>query len=108
MAKPTIVNEKSFDKVIVESTLPVLVDFWASWCLPCKAITPILEDLAEEYSSKINFIKLDVDEAPLIAPRYGIYSIPTILILKEGKPVDQVIGLKSKDELKQFLEKAIH
>ena len=107
MAKPTVVDEKSFDKVVEESKLPVLVDFWAPWCPPCKAIAPIVEELAEEYSGRLNFAKLNVDEAPLIAPRYGIHSVPTLLIFKEGKPAEQVVGLKSKKELKQVLEKAL-
>lgn len=107
MAKPMIVDEKSFDKVVGESKLPVLVDFWAPWCPPCKAIAPIVEELAEEYSGKLNFAKLNVDEAPLIAPRYGIHSIPTLLIIKDGQPAEQVVGLKTKEELKQVLEKAL-
>lgn len=107
MAKPMVVDEKTFDKVIEASDLSVLVDFWAPWCPPCKAIAPIVEELAEEYDGKLNFAKLNVDEAPLIAPRYGIHSIPTLLILKEGKPAEQIVGLKSKEELKQVLDKVI-
>ena len=107
MSKPTVVDEKSFDKVVEESRLPVLVDFWAPWCPPCKAIAPILEELAEEYSDKLNFAKINVDEAPLVAPRDGLHSVPTLLILKGGEPVDQIVGLKTKEELKQFLDKII-
>lgn len=107
MSKPTVVDEKNFDKVVEESKLPVLIDFWAPWCPPCKAITPIVEELAEEYVGKINFAKLNVDEAPLIAPRYGLHSVPTLLILKGGEPVEQIVGLKTKEELKQFLDKAL-
>lgn len=107
MSKPMVVDEKSFDKVVEESNLPVLVDFWAPWCPPCKAIAPIVEELAEEYSGKLSFAKLNVDEAPLIAPRYGLHSVPTLLILKRGKPIDQIVGLKTKEELKQFLDKVL-
>lgn len=107
MAKPVVVDEESFDKVVVESKIPVLVDFWAPWCGPCKAIAPIVEELAEEYSGKVNFAKLNVDEAPLIPPRYGIHSIPTLLLFKDGKPMQQTVGLKPKEELKQVLEQAL-
>jgi thioredoxin len=107
VSKPMVVDEKSFDKAVVKSKLPVLVDFWAPWCSPCQAIAPIIEELAEEYSGKINFAKLNVDEAPLIPSRYGIHSIPTLLLLKDGKPIQQVVGLKPKKELKQVLEQAL-
>jgi thioredoxin len=107
MSKPVVVDEKSFDKIVVKSKLPVLVDFWAPWCSPCQAIAPIVEELAEEYSGKINFAKLNVDESPLIPSRYGIHSIPTLLLLKDGKPIQQVVGLKPKKELKQVLEQAL-
>ena len=107
MSKPLVVDEQSFDKVVVESKLPVLVDFWAPWCSPCLAIAPIVEELAEEYNGKINFAKLNVDEAPLIPSRYGIHSIPTLLIFKEGKPIQQVVGLKPKKDLKGLLEQAL-
>lgn len=107
MSKPVVVDEKSFDKVVMESTLPVLVDFWASWCSPCQAIAPIVEELAEEYKGKLNFAKLNVDEAPSIPSRYGIHSIPTLLLFKDGKPMQQVVGFKPKKELKQVLEQAL-
>lgn len=107
MAKPMVVDEKNFNTVVEASNLPVLVDFWAPWCPPCKAIAPIIEELAEDYSGRLTFAKLNVDEAPLIAPRYGLHSVPTLLILKEGKPVDQIVGLKTKEELKGFLDKVL-
>ena len=107
MTKPMVVDEKSFDKIVLKSKLPVLVDFWAPWCPPCSAIAPIVEELAEEYSGRLSFSKLNVDEAPSIPARYGIHSIPTLIIFKDGKPQQQVIGLKPKKELKQLLEEAL-
>ena len=107
MAKPIAVDENNFDKIVGESKIPVLVDFWASWCPPCQVIGPILEELATEYSGKLNFAKLNVDKVPMIPPRYGIHSIPTLLIFKGGKPLKQIVGLKNKAELKRFIETAL-
>jgi len=107
MSNLQIVDEKSFDNVVVESKLPVLVDFWAPWCSPCQAIAPILDELVDEYKGKLNFAKLNVDEAPGIPQRYGIHSIPTLLIFKEGKPMKQVVGMKPKKELKEVIEQVL-
>lgn len=107
MAKPLVVNGESFDKVVLESKIPVMVDFWAPWCAPCKAITPIVEELADEYNGRVNFAKLNVDDAPLIPPRYGIHSIPTLMLFKDGKPMEQTVGLKPKEELKKVIEQAL-
>jgi thioredoxin 1 len=101
------VDEKNFDQVVVESKLPVLVDFWAPWCSPCQAIAPIVAELAEEYKDKVNFAKLNVDEAPGIPQRYGIHSIPTLIVFNDGKPMHQVVGMKPKKELKEVLEQAL-
>ncbi len=107
MAKPLEVKESDFDQIVLESKQPVLVDFWAPWCSPCLAIAPILDELAKEYEDKITIARLNVDGAARIATRYGIHSIPTLLIFKDGKPVQQSVGLKSKKELKQMVEAAL-
>lgn len=102
-----IVGEENFQKIVFESELPVLVDFWAKWCGPCQAIAPILEELASEYAGKLNFAKVDVDENSSLAARYGIAAIPTMLIFKGGQPVTQVTGYKSKKELKKILDSTL-
>jgi len=107
MSKLQAVDETNFDKVVVESKLPVLVDFWAPWCGPCQSIAPIVDELSNEYDGKVNFAKLNVDEASSIPPRYGIHSIPTLIIFKDGKPIQQVVGLKPKKELKELLDQAL-
>lgn len=100
----SIVGEDNFQKAVVQSKLPTLVDFWANWCAPCLAAAPILEELAKEYAGKINFAKVNVDGNSSLAAKYGIAAIPTMLIFKDGQPVQQIIGLKSKKELKKILD----
>lgn len=101
------VDQNSFQKNILESTKPVLVDFWAPWCGPCRAVAPIVEELAKEYSGKVGFAKINVDEAPLLASQYGVMSIPTIMVFKGGKPAEQIIGYKPKNELRKMLDAAL-
>lgn len=107
MAKPVEVTEKTFDDLVLKASMPVLVDFWAPWCAPCRKVAPIVEELAEEYDTQVAFTKLNTDESPAIAARYGIFSIPTLLIFKNGQPVGQVIGFRPKNDLKKRLEEAI-
>ena len=90
-------NDSNFDDEVVKSDLPVLVDFWAEWCGPCKMIAPSVEKISEEYSDKLKVGKLDVDSNPNISSTFGIRSIPTLLIFKNGSPVDQIVGAVSKD-----------
>ncbi len=101
------VDQDSFQKTVLESQKPVLVDFWAPWCGPCRAVAPIVEELAKEYSGKAGFAKVNVDDSPFVASSYGIMSIPTIMIFKNGKPAEQVIGYKPKDELKKLLDNTL-
>ena len=90
-------NDSNFDSEVVKSDKPVLVDFWAEWCGPCKMIAPSVEKISEEYSDKIKVGKLDVDSNPNISSTFGIRSIPTLLIFKNGAPVDQIVGAVSKE-----------
>ena len=107
MAHPIDVTDGTFEEEVVKSEVPVLVDFWADWCAPCKMIAPIVEDLAGEYDGKVKFAKLDVDANPQAATTYGVRGIPTLLIFKGGSPVDQVVGAVPKAVLKSRLEDAI-
>jgi thioredoxin 1 len=100
----TNVDHDSFQKAVLDSQKPVLVDFWAPWCGPCRAVAPVIEELTKDYNGKIGFAKLNVDEAPFVASKYGVMSIPTIILFKGGKPVKQVIGYKPKDQLKKLLD----
>ncbi len=97
-------SDATFKKEVLESELPVMVDFWATWCGPCKMIAPHVEELTREYSGKMKIGKLDVDNNPKSASNYGIMSIPTLMFFKGGKVMDQVSGALSKSALKQKIE----
>jgi thioredoxin 1 len=107
MAAPNILTltDSNFKELVVESTVPVLVDFWAEWCGPCKMLGPILEELANEYDGRVKVGKLNIDEFPSIANDFGIRAIPTMLIFKGGQVSEQVVGLRSKRDLKANLDK---
>ena len=107
MAHLIAVTDETFESEVVQAATPVLVDFWADWCAPCKIIAPIVEDLAEEYDGKVKFAKIDVDTNPKVATSYSIRSIPTLLIFSDGKPVGQIVGAVPKAVLKSRLEEAI-
>ena len=92
-------NEKNFEVEVMQSPIPVLVDFWAEWCGPCKMISPIVDELAKELSGKLKVTKVNVDEAQELAVKYGIMSIPTLLIFKKGKVINQIVGAMSKEQL---------
>lgn len=97
-------SEATFDKQINDTEKPVLVDFWAEWCRPCKAIAPILEEVAQEYGDKVIFAKVNIEENPSIAPKFNIRGIPTLLIFKHGKVVATQVGESSKAQLKSFID----
>lgn len=100
----TQVNDASFDAVVLQSQLPVLVDFWAPWCGPCRAIGPIIEELAAEYEGKLLVAKLNVDESPAMPSKYGIRAIPTLILFKNGEIVEQVTGAVSKANIVTMIE----
>ena len=100
-------TDSNFKKEVLEAKLPVVVDFWAVWCAPCKMITPVVEELAKEYSGKVKIGKLDVDSNPQSASAYGIMSIPSLIFFKNGKVMDQVTGALNRASLKQKIEENI-
>ena len=107
MSEPIPVNDANFDQTVLQADVPVLVDFWATWCAPCRMVAPVIDGLATEYEGKVNFAKLDVDQNPKTASKYSVMSIPTLIIFKKGEPVSHVVGFRPKAELKQSLDAAL-
>ena len=100
------VNDKNFSQEVLSSDLPVLVDFWATWCGPCRSIGPIVEELAKEYTGRVKVTKLNVDENPATPSQYGVRGIPTLILFKGGKIFDQIVGAVPKARLVAMIEKA--
>ena len=107
MAKITEVGDGNFEAEVIRSELPVLIDFWAPWCGPCKSIAPIVEELAGEYEGRLKVAKLNVDDNPASASRFGVRGIPNLLILKGGTVKDQIVGAVPKARLVNAIEKAL-
>jgi len=104
MAKPVQVTDQTFDETVINAEQLVLVDFWAEWCTPCKMIAPVLEELATELDGQLVIGKLDVDENPDTSAAYGVLSIPTLLLFKDGEPVDRIVGAQPKAQLLKRLQ----
>ncbi len=107
MGNAVEISDGTFEAEVLKSDIPVMVDFWAPWCGPCKMVAPILEEIAGEYEGKLKITKMDVDQNPEIARQYKIMSIPSLLIFKEGKLVDQVIGALPKAQLVDHVSKVL-
>ncbi|MBX7096895.1 MAG: thioredoxin [Myxococcaceae bacterium] len=108
MGKDTVtVSASQFKAEVLDSSTPVLVDFWATWCAPCRAIAPAVDELATQYKGKVKVAKVDVDEAQEVAQQFGIRSIPTLLVFKGGKVVEQIVGAVPKSKLEAALQKVI-
>ena len=101
------VTDQNFQDQVLKSTKPVLVDFWAPWCGPCRMVSPVVEELAEEYKDKISVAKLNVDENPQVSGQYGVMSIPTLMVFKNGEPVKSTIGAQPKEALKHMVDEAL-
>jgi thioredoxin 1 len=102
-----VLTDTSFDQEVLQSGVPVLVDFWAEWCGPCKMLGPVLEELAGEYTGRVKVGKLNIDEHQKVASDYGIRAIPTLLLFKNGEVAEQIVGLRSKRDLKASLDKVL-
>lgn len=101
------VTDKDFDSVVLQSSIPVLVDFWAPWCGPCRAMTPVIEELSTEYKGKAAIVKMDVDVNPSTPGKYGIRAVPTLILFKNGTVVDQITGVRTKENLKELIDKVL-
>jgi len=101
----SVLTQENFANEVLQSSTPVLVDFWAEWCGPCKAIAPVLEELADEYEGRVKIGKVNIDEQQGLAAEYGILAIPTLLLFDKGQVADQIVGLRSKRDLKASFDR---
>ncbi len=107
MAKPQEITDTEFEQEVLKADLPVVVDFWAEWCGPCKVVAPVLEEQADEYDGKIKFVKVDTEENFETPSSYGVLSLPTLLVFKEGQQIERITGARHKVDLKRSLDKAL-
>ena len=106
-AKPLDVGDQQFNEEVLNAGGPVLVDFWAPWCGACRMVEPVLEEIAGDYEGRVKVVKVNVDENADIASRYGIMSIPTMMLFKNGEPVETIVGFRNKEELSSILEQSL-
>ncbi|MCC6501897.1 MAG: thioredoxin [Deltaproteobacteria bacterium] len=99
------VTDSTFESLVLNSEMPALVDFWASWCAPCRAIAPIVDEMAQEYAGKLRVVKVNVDDNPATPGKFGVRGIPTLILFKGGKVVDQLVGAVPKTQIKELIEK---
>lgn len=107
LSRPVIVTDATFEREVLKSPLPTLVDCWAPWCGPCKAIGPIIDSLAAQYRAKVKIAKLNLDENPMTGSRYSISSVPTLMLVKNGQIVDKIIGALPKDQMERAIERIL-
>ncbi|MCX7820626.1 MAG: thioredoxin [Brevinematales bacterium] len=107
MSNLVSLKHADFDKEVVNSSMPVLLDFWAEWCPPCRMIAPLLEQLSDEYKDKVKIMKVNVDEEPELATQFGITNIPTLLFFKAGNPYEKIVGAVPKQKIKDILDKML-
>ena len=106
MSEIVYLNDNNFEQEVLKSDMPVLVDFWAEWCAPCRMISPIIDDLASEYDGKLKIAKVDVDKSEKVTTQYAVNSIPTLIVFKNGEPMEKIIGAVSKNKIKGIIEGA--
>jgi len=101
------VTDDSFETDILKADTPVLIDFWATWCGPCRALGPIIEEIADRFKDQVKVSKINIDDNPKVTAQYGVMSIPTLILFKEGKPLDRLVGLVPRERLEEFIKKAL-
>jgi thioredoxin 1 len=107
MASVGEVSDSTFQSEVIESALPVLIDFWAPWCAPCRAVAPVVEELASEYDGRVKFVKMNVDDNPITPSRYGVRGIPNLIVFKDGQVKEQIVGAVPKAQLARAIEKVL-
>jgi thioredoxin len=106
-ANVIVTDDQGFERAVLKAELPVLVDFWAPWCGPCRMVAPVVEQLAGEYAGRLRTVKVNVDDSPAVAGRYGIQSIPTLVLFRQGKEVRRLIGVRPKAELEKVIQQEV-
>jgi thioredoxin 1 len=107
MTIPTDVSEATFEQQVIQAEQPVVVDFWAAWCGPCRMLEPIMEALAGEYQDRVRFVRLNSDENPAVSARYGVRAMPTLLLFKDGQPLQQIVGFRPAADIKRRIDAAL-